>query len=125
MADMGDPDRWELPGVWGVGGSHSIAAPTPVASVSSQPQPRFMIEYLTSLAQQVDGYVVDDPDGPLGVEPIEVFRITARGVGATENAVVILQSTYARGISAPSEDVGLFADARMGRLSWRELGGVY
>ena len=105
--------RWQLPGVWGADSHTTVAAPTPVGEVSSQPQPRFMIEYLTSTAQIAA--VDDQPPGA----PVEIFRVTARGVGASENTVTLLQSTYGRVMAGPHAVQP--TAARTGRLSWREL----
>ncbi len=116
VADMDEPQRWDLPGVWEDGSSRSVVAPTRVSAVSGQRQPRFMIEYLTTLSVSEAG----EADELLG-EQLEVFRITARGEGATEHAVARLQSTYGRATASEAQGAG----ARAGRLSWRELESAY
>jgi type IV pilus assembly protein PilX len=131
VADMDEPQRWDLPGVWEDGSSRSVVAPTRVSAVSGQRQPRFMIEYLTTLsvaeAGEVDELVGEQLSGgqlsgeQLVSEQLEVFRITARGEGATEQAVARLQSTYGRATASEAQGAG----ARAGRLSWRELESAY
>ena len=104
--------RWQLPGVWGTDSSATVAAPTPVGVGRGQPPPRFMIEHLTSMPQSA-------VDGESPGQTVTIFRVTARGVGATENTVTMLQSTYGRVMAG--SNAAPPAAARTGRLSWREL----
>tara|TARA_A100001037_G_scaffold303393_2_gene337272 strand:+ start:2405 stop:2983 length:579 start_codon:yes stop_codon:yes gene_type:complete len=98
VAPLGERSRWELPGVWGDG--RSVASPSPVVSLSAA-EPRYLVEHLESVAALGSDGSVDE-----SAAPAKVFRVTARGVGATDGAVVLLQSTF-----APA----------FGRLSWSEL----
>jgi type IV pilus assembly protein PilX len=120
-AAMGEPHRWTLDGVWAQRRNTSVAAPTAIGRVAGQPQPRFIIEYLTEVPRDAVAFASGDPYESAAGERIEMFRITARGVGATEQSVVMLQSTYGRpaGSWVAREDWQL--DARLGRQSWREL----
>lgn len=76
----------------------------PTVSLSNvAAQPRYLLEHLVSLANPETG-------------SMEVFRVTALGIGATQNARVLLQGTY--GKTFTGEGVGL---AGLTRLSWQEL----
>ncbi len=56
-------------------------------------QPRYIIEYLTEIEKK-GGSKREDNDGGSGKKTI--LRVTARGTGGTDQAVVILQSTFGR-----------------------------
>ena len=92
IADLGDPDRWELAGLWA--GALSNVAATNVNGVDAQP--RFIIEHVASVLREENAYQLDDPYAASAADRIEMFRVTARGVGGSPNAVVLLQSTYGR-----------------------------
>ena len=92
IADIGDPDRWTLGGLWA--GAQSTTAATNVAGVAAQP--RFIIEHVASVVREENAYQLDDPYAASAADRIEMFRVTARGVGGSPNAVVLLQSTYGR-----------------------------
>lgn len=83
---FGAPKPWTVPETWRGTGSRVA---TPLAGVAAPP--RFIVERIAS-----------------GVEfgGVEVFRVTARAVGGTRHARVLLQSTF-----APAA----------GRMSWLEL----
>ena len=85
-AAFGAPKPWTLPEIWRDTGSRVA---TSLAGVVAPP--RFIVERIASGA---------------GFGGREVFRVTARAVGGTRRARVLLQSTF-----APSA----------GRMSWREL----
>ena len=59
-------------------------------------QPRYIVEYVASVIRDENAYQLEDPYGASNSDRIEIFRVTARGVGGTANAVVLLQSTYGR-----------------------------
>lgn len=86
VAGFGVPEPWSRPETWRSAGSRVA---TPLAGVAEPP--RFMVERIASGV---------DPGGR------EVFRVTARAVGGTRHARVLLQSTFA---------------LAAGRMSWREL----
>ena len=90
-AAFGAPEPWSRPQIWRNANSRAAAA---VAGVSAAP--RFIVERLVAQA---------DPNAGA-----EVFRVTARAVGGTRHARVVLQTTFA--LSPASGPV---------RLSWREL----
>jgi type IV pilus assembly protein PilX len=92
IADLGDPDRWSLAGLWT--GALSTTAGTTVAGVDAQP--RFIIEHVASVIREENAYQLDDPYAASGADRIEMFRVTARGVGGSATSVVMLQSTFGR-----------------------------
>ncbi|TDJ36774.1 MAG: pilus assembly protein PilX [Gammaproteobacteria bacterium] len=92
VADLGDPARWEAAGVWT--GANSIVATTAVAGVADQP--RFIIEHAASVIREENAYLIEDPYGSSATDRMEIFRVTARGVGGTASTRVLLQSTYGR-----------------------------
>ncbi len=83
---FGAPKPWALPETWRDTGSRVA---TPLAGAAAPP--RFVVERI-ALGAELGG--------------MEVFRVTARAVGGTRHARVLLQSTF-----APAA----------GRMSWREL----
>ena len=85
-AAFGAPKPWTLPGTWGDTESRVATSLPGVAE-----PPRFIVERIAS---------------GVGSGGMEVFRVTARAVGGTRHARVLLQSTF-----APAA----------GRMSWREL----
>ena len=118
LAAMGQPDRWQLADVWAPGGGRSIEAHTPMQG--KQRPPRYIIEYLTTVLRDSGGYqsLMAEPQPD---DQIQVYRITARGVGASEKAVVMLQSTF----GVPAGSAGEMGGLHTGRLSWRQLDNVY
>jgi len=92
IADIGDPNRWDLAGIWA--GAQSVTAATNVDGVAAQP--RFIIEHVAQVLREENAYQINDPYAASGADRIDMFRVTARGVGGSPNAVVLLQSTYGR-----------------------------
>jgi type IV pilus assembly protein PilX len=93
MPDLGEPNRWNDPAIWGGGGS--VVAPTDVGAVVADP-PRYFIEHIASIEREENAYQIDDPYAVTATDRVEIFRITALGTGGTDNARVMLQSTYGR-----------------------------
>ncbi len=58
--------------------------------------PRYIIEYYASNVEEVDNLNLDNYGAGTGAGQTEMFRVTARGTGSNDNAVVILQSTYGK-----------------------------
>ena len=80
--------------------------------------------YYTEQMALLDG--VDRAYQAVAAEPqsddqIQVYRITARGVGASEKAVVMLQST----LGVPAGEAAEVGGPHTGRLSWRQLENVH
>jgi len=92
IPDLGDPNRWEQAGVWA--GGTSALAPTTVDGVEEDP--RFIIEHAASVIREENAYQINDPYAANAADRIEIFRITARGIGGSTNARVLLQTTYGR-----------------------------
>ena len=93
VAELGDPEPWEDPDVW-TGGS-SRPADTEVGEVVAE-QPRYLVEHVATVIQEENAYQIEDPYAGTASDRVEIFRVTARGVGGTERAQVLLQSTYGR-----------------------------
>jgi type IV pilus assembly protein PilX len=93
IADFGDADRWTVANVWTGGGS--VEADTEAGDVVAE-QPRYLIEHIASVIREENAYQLDDPYAGGTADRIEMFRITARGVGGSPNARVLLQTTYGR-----------------------------
>ncbi|MEE9598402.1 MAG: PilX N-terminal domain-containing pilus assembly protein [Acidiferrobacterales bacterium] len=80
--------RWYEAGMW-TGSDHiSYAGLSKVAT-----QPKFIIEHM---GQVSTGDAVTEGEGYSGggSPDLEVFRITARGTGSSDNAMSMVQSTY-------------------------------
>jgi len=60
-------------------------------------QPRYIIELGGSIGAATDDINVGGYGESSGTSTLTAFRITARGTGGTDNAVILLQSNYGRG----------------------------
>ena len=92
IAPLGDPARWEQANIWT--GANSIVAANSIAGVNEQA--RFIVEHAATVVREENAYQIDDPYSASASDRIEIFRVTARGVGGSAAAQVILQSTYGR-----------------------------
>ena len=92
VADIGDPEHWKDPDIWAAG--NSIQAANTIDGVAGQP--RYIIEHVASVLLENNAYQQEDPYAAAANDRVEIFRITARGMGGTENARVLLQSSYGR-----------------------------
>lgn len=79
-----DPKLWDVKNNWDDGTSVSIAVPIAADSGLAK-APRCMVEDMTD-------YLIFESEQNEKKEFNQVYRITARGFGGTENAVVMLQS---------------------------------
>lgn len=93
VADLGDPEPWEIAAVWSDG--RSRAAETDAGDVVAE-QPRYLIEHVATVIREENAYQMGDPYAGTASDRVEIFRVTARGVGGTGRARVLLQSTYGR-----------------------------
>ena len=93
IAELDEAQRWETANLWT--GANSIVAPTNVAGVATQS--RYIIEHVATV-QRLDSIETGDLYGNTSSVPdrIEMFRVTARGVGGSAAATVLLQSSYGR-----------------------------
>ncbi len=89
-SDYAQTERWEQANVWSGTNSVVVAANT-IAGVAEQP--RYIIEHVASVQRAENPYLLGTAAAGLE-DQIQVFRITARGVGGTTNARVLLQSTF-------------------------------
>ena len=89
VAPFGVAPRWQNDAVWS--GQASVQVPVNVDNVDSQP--RYLIEFLATIDQPLNPFVVGEGYPTLN-EEFNVFRITARGVGGSDTAEVLLQSSF-------------------------------
>ena len=92
-AQFGDAERWETAGVWADASTTSKPTTATVTGVDSQP--RFIIEHLATVLRE-DSLTTNQMGSSYNAQAneIQVFRVTARGVGGSPNARVFLQSTF-------------------------------
>lgn len=88
-APFGVTPRWQTGGVWSA--ATTVLVPVNVANVDSQP--RYMIEFLATIDQTANRFEVGR-GYPILNETINIFRVTARGVGGSDTAQVLLQSSF-------------------------------
>lgn len=93
VADMDADEHWQKDSTWDTAANH-IVAPTTVAGVAGDP--RFIIEHLASIIREENAHQQSDPYTATAADRVEIFRITAVGLGGTNLARVMLQSTYGR-----------------------------
>ncbi len=81
---------------WKTAANERIAASATNTNIKSPPE--YTIEYIgeTTQTEVTDLEISNDPGGSQG--GIHTFRITARGTGLTENAVVVIQSHFGKRI---------------------------
>lgn len=92
IADLGLDDVWEGAAVWTGGNSVTTANAIQGTAESA----RYVIEYMGAVVREENAHQQGDPYAEGGIDRIEMFRITARGVGGTANSTVLLQTTYGR-----------------------------
>lgn len=88
-APFGVNPRWQTNNVWSAGAS--VQVPQTLDNVESQP--RYLIEFLATVDLTADQFVVGE-GYPVLNETINIFRVTARGVGGSDTAEVLLQSSF-------------------------------
>lgn len=95
VADLGDDENWQDDAIWG--DANSVAAETDLENLA-QP-PRFIVEHIGTVERDENPFQDEGDDYGSGAnvtDRVEMFRITALGIGATENSRVMLQTTYGR-----------------------------
>ncbi len=112
VAPLGQAERWSLAEIWAVGSRRSRVAETRLESVAWQP--RYIVEWLATLESTTEpppseGSIDEEP-AETTRERIEVFRITAHGVGRTEAAHAMVQSTYGILIRDEGECSGVYPE---------------
>jgi type IV pilus assembly protein PilX len=89
---LGEAENWQAAGTW-TGGNSVLAE---VVEGTAAPS-RYIVEYIGPVLRDENAYQQEDPySGAATVDRVEMFRITARGVGGTPNAQVLLQTTFGR-----------------------------
>ena len=58
--------------------------------------PEFVVQHYASIEADADTLNLDNYGQGTGSGDVEMFRVTARGTGGSDNAAVILQSTYGK-----------------------------
>ena len=89
-SDYAQTERWDQANIWT--GANSVVVPGNVIAGVAE-QPRYIIEWVASVQRTDNPYQQGSSYSAL-FDRIEIFRITARGVGGTTNARVLLQSTF-------------------------------
>lgn len=92
VSDLGDAEQWQAADVWTA--ANSVTAGTAVDGVNAAP--RYIIEHVASVLREDNAYQQEDPYASSASDRIEMFRITALGIGGSANARVLLQSSYGR-----------------------------
>ena len=92
VADLGEEDNWRTPGIWT--GTNSLEAANAVDGTAAPA--RYIIEHLGAVVRQENAHLITNVGDSTAGDRVEVFRITARGIGGTVNAQVLLQTTYGR-----------------------------
>jgi len=93
-ADAGTTPRWEED-IWS-NNAKSKSVTTSLSNLASNP--RYIIEYLTEIIEEEDLVNLNNIGETTGSGSINVFRITAYGVGGSANARAFLQTTYGKKI---------------------------
>lgn len=91
--EAGQPDVWEQVD-WDNAASVRTVD-TNIDGLVTGGQPRYIVEYMTSLVSADDSLNISNVGAPIGA-PTEIFRITAYAQGGSARAVVMLQATYGR-----------------------------
>ena len=58
--------------------------------------PKYVIQHYGTNVEAVDNLNLDNYGGGTGAGQTEMFRVTARGTGGSDNTVVILQTTFGK-----------------------------
>lgn len=86
VAPFGDTPRWADPSTW-TGGTSTVIGD---GIVGVREQPRYIIEFVSAIERVENPFAIRQQPA----ETFNVFRITALGVGGSDNARVLLQSSF-------------------------------
>ena len=89
-AEMEEQPIWQRADIWEV--ANSREAETNVDGVSAQA--RYIVEHVDTIVRSSNPNQITGQDDDF--EEVEIFRITARGIGGSPNSQVTLQSSYGR-----------------------------
>lgn len=90
-AGFGQDPVWQAEAVWADGGGGSRLAGPAAGAIAA---PRYLIEWLTTLTGPDNPHLLEQST-VASVPRTAIFRVTARGFGATRHARAQLQSTFA------------------------------
>lgn len=99
LYDNFNEEIWKLVDWEGNDGSNTNEAITHSSFNSTykvKTSPKYIIEYYGSVVDETDKRNLDNYGAGVGAGQTELFRITARGTGSSDNAVVVLQTTYGK-----------------------------
>ena len=65
-----------------------------IAGVAAQP--RYIVEFIKTVVSDEDRLNLDNIGQDTGSGRTQIFRVTAFGTGGTENAHVLIQTTYGK-----------------------------
>jgi type IV pilus assembly protein PilX len=85
--------NWMRVGVW-AGATRSRVSNTAMTGVNAQP--RYIVEHLKTVISDADTLNLDNIGQDTGGGRTEIFRVTARGTGATGTAQAMIQGTYGK-----------------------------
>ena len=89
-APFNQDERWKG-NIWDTGSAQSVEVNAAINDVAQQP--RFIVEWLATVQREENSEQLGSSYNAL-FDRIEVFRVTARGVGGSPNARVMLQSHF-------------------------------
>ena len=90
-AAPGDPPNWKNLGDWAGGGFR-----TSETQITGAEQPKYIVEHVQTIIADADALNLDNIGEDIGAGRTEVFRVTARGYGASADAQVMIQGTYGK-----------------------------
>ena len=85
-ADFAQPPLWQQDDIW-----NNAAAVYSESLADVAEPPRYIVEELPAIPDSGGSLAADKP-----LPDVQVYRVSARGVGGTPSTVVILQTTYKR-----------------------------
>ena len=88
-AEYDEDERWTQANIWT--GANSVVIPTAIAGVTEQP--RYIIAWVATVQRADNPYLQGSSYAAL-FDRVEIFRITARGIGGSPNARIVLQSAF-------------------------------
>lgn len=90
---FGDPSNWTEVD-WDAGTGYRDVGITTITGVATQP--KYIVEFVKTVVSEVDRLNLDNIGQSTGFGRSQVFRITVYGTGGTDNAHVVIQSTYGK-----------------------------
>ena len=95
-AAPGDLPNWKSLGDWESGGFRTSETHITRDNLTRDNQPKYIIEHVQTIIADADALNLDNIGEDIGAGRTEVFRVTARGYGATADAQVMIQGTYGK-----------------------------